>query len=178
LQALGDKKLIDAAPIFALTNVYALRMSGRADEATAQAAAMVAKDPSNCEARAALAGLRLERNQQAAARQLVASAVNSARSGAVGPATIRCAALSAAAIGDAPLAASLLKRIAEDETMLRSWAQEITGTTGSKLLRRHMFPWTHVVDHPSVIEAKRALDAAYESARGKIAAVLDPVTPR
>jgi tetratricopeptide (TPR) repeat protein len=178
LAAFGDQKLVATAPMFALPNIYALRMSGRTDEAAVQAAALVARNPGYCEARAALAGLRQERGQQSAARQPVGSVLANARAGTTGPATIRCAVLSAAAVGDAPLAALLLKRIAADEGMLRSWAQEMTGTTGSQLLRRHMFPWAHVVDHPAVVEAKAALDAAYESARQKIAAALDPITPR
>jgi hypothetical protein len=41
-----------------------------------------------------------------------------------------------------------------------------------------MFPWTHVVDQPPMVEARAALDAAYQAARVKIAGVLDPVTPR
>jgi non-specific serine/threonine protein kinase len=178
LRTIRDQKLIETTPIFALTNVYALRMAGRADEAMTQAQALVVRNSADCEARAAVAGLRQERGQQAVARQLVAAALANARTGALGPLTVRCAALSAAAVGDAPLAAELLKRIAADETMLRGWGQEIMGTNGSKLLRRQMFPWTHVVDQPPVVEARATLDAAYQAARLKIAAVLDPVTPR
>ena len=111
----------------------------------------------------------------AAARRLVDPVLSDVSR--AGPASIRCAALSAAAINDAQTAASLLTRIAGDERLLRSWAQEVTGTTGSKLLRRHMFPWTHVVDHPAVIQAQAALEAAYAGARQQIAAVLDPATP-
>jgi hypothetical protein len=49
--------------------------------------------------------------------------------------------------------------------MLRAWALEITGTTGSKLLRRGMFPWTHVYDQPEVVEARAKLDDAYARER-------------
>jgi len=178
VRTIRDLKLVETVPVFALTNVYALRMAGRSDEAMTQAQVLVARKPADCEARAAVAGLRQERGQQAAARQLVAAALANARTPAHGPFAVRCAALSAAAVADAPLAAELLKRIAADEAMLRGWGQEIMGTNASKLLRRQMFPWTHVVDQPPMLEARAALDAAYRAARVTIAAVLDPITPR
>jgi hypothetical protein len=131
LRTIRDLKLVETVPVFALTNVYALRMAGRSDEAMTQAQALVARKPADCEARAAVAGLRQERGQQAAARQLVASALANARTPAHGPLAVRCAALSAAAVADAPLAADLLKRIAVDEVMLRGWGQEIMGTNAA-----------------------------------------------
>ena len=164
-------------PVFALSDVNALRMAGRADAAYQQARRLVQKNPSYCEAIAALAGLRHERGERAAARQMVASALRAAETPDVGPAALRCAGLSAAAIGDASAAAAVLQRIAADERQLRAWALEITGTTGSKLFRRNMFPWSHVSDAPPIVEARHALERAYATAREQIAASLGPITP-
>jgi hypothetical protein len=41
-----------------------------------------------------------------------------------------------------------------------------------------MFPWTIVLDQPPVIDAVKALDAAYAAKREEIAASLGAVTPR
>jgi tetratricopeptide (TPR) repeat protein len=166
-----------ALPVFALSDVNALRTAGRADAAYQQARRLVQKNPGYCEAIAALAGLRDERGERAAARQMVAPALRAAETPDVGPAALRCAALSAAAIGDASAAAAALQRIAGDERQLRAWALEITGTTGSKLLRRNMFPWPRVAAAPAVVEARGALERAYATAREQIATALGPITP-
>jgi hypothetical protein len=57
--------------------------------------------------------------------------------------------------------------------MLRAWAVEITGTTGSTSLRRGMFPWTHVHDRPEVAAARARLDEAYRREREVATAALE-----
>jgi non-specific serine/threonine protein kinase len=165
LSLLRTGTLIKDAPIFALNYVAALRMAGQRDEAYREASKLVDRAPNNCEAKAALAALRQERRDSSGARRLVAPALQTSVAPTTSPSALRCAALSAAAIGDAPGAAAILGRIAGDERMLRAWALEITGTTGSKLLRRGMFPWTHVYDQPEVVEARAKLDDAYARER-------------
>jgi hypothetical protein len=121
--------------------------------------------------------LRAERGQTANARQLVAPALRAGAAADVGPSALRCAVVSAAAVGDANEAASLLARIAGDERLLRYWAFEAMGVTGSKTLRRNMFPWIAVHDQPSFVAARDRMNAAYGSARQKIANLLGNVTP-
>ena len=164
LSLLRQGTLIRDAPIFALNYVAALRMAGQRDEAYREATRLVDRSPS-CEAKAALAGLKQERGDWSGARRLVAPSLQSAEAANVLPSALRCAALSAAALGDASEAARLLQRVAADERMLRAWALEITGTSGSKLLRRGMFPWTHVSDRPELIAARAQLDEAYARER-------------
>ena len=53
---------------------------------------------------------------------------------------LRCAVHSAAAVGDAAFAGSLLTRIAGDERLRREWAMNILGVTGSRLLRSALYP--------------------------------------
>ena len=106
-------------------------MAGQRDEAYREASKLVDRAPNNCEAKAALAALRQERRDSSGARRLVAPALQTSVAPEPSPSSLRCAALSAAAIGDAPGAAAILGRIAGDERMLRAWALEITGTTGS-----------------------------------------------
>ena len=101
----------------------------------------------------------------AGASQMVAPILEAARSRDVGPSMLRCAAQAAAAATRPDDAAALLRRIAADERLLRFWALDITGTTGSQLLRRGMFPWTHILAAPAVKDARAELDSAYNRAR-------------
>jgi tetratricopeptide (TPR) repeat protein len=163
-------------PVFRLGYIYTLQMAGHRDEAHREAEKLV-RDSPTCEARAALAGIKQELGQAAAARQLAAPALQAATRADVGPNALRCAALSAAAIADVGTAAKMIRRIAADEKLLRFWALEIMGTTSGKLLRRSMFPWTHVASAPDVVDAKRALEAAYARVRLQIADILSDVRP-
>src|SRR4029453_10124769 len=79
--------------------------------AARQAARLVQKDPQNCEAVAFLAALRHERGEAAAARRMVGPALAVDPEDA-GPSRLRCAVLSAAAIGDASRAGALVRHIA------------------------------------------------------------------
>src|SRR5262249_13687796 len=151
----------------------ALRMSGARDEAYREATKMISGTTDSCAARAMLAGLKQERGETQAARELVAPALRAAAGPGVMPSTLRCGVLSAAAIGDAPEAAALLRQIAGDERMLRAWAAEIIGTTGSKSLRRGMFPWTHVNDRAEMAAARAELDGAYRREREVAKAALE-----
>jgi TolB-like protein len=159
--------------VFVPNYVVALRMAGDRDGAYREAVALARQAPNSCEAKAMLAGLKYERNDTQAARQLVAPALQAAAAPGVLPSALRCGLLSAAAIGNAAEAAGLLRRIAEDERMLRAWATEITGTTGSKSLRRGMFPWTHVKDRLEMTEARAQLDEAYRREREVAKAALE-----
>jgi hypothetical protein len=177
LRALEEGNFIQHAPVFALDYVTVLRMTNRRDDALHEAVRLVQAQPSYCEARAVLAGLRAERGQGAAARQLVAPALKAGATSEEGPSALRCEVLSAVAIGDGAGAAAMLDRIAGDERLLRYWALEVMGDSGSKTLRRNMFPWTLVHDQPVFAAARERLDGAYEAARQKIGQLLSAVTP-
>src|SRR5262249_31595304 len=118
LALLREGALIHDLPLFALNYVAALRMSGARDEAYREATKMISGTTDSCAARAMLAGLKQERGETQAARELVAPALRAAAGPGVMPSTLRCGVLSAAAIGDAPEAAALLRQIAGDERML------------------------------------------------------------
>ena len=140
-------------------------MVNRRDEALREATRLVQTEPSICDAKAVLAGLRAERGQGAAARQLVAPALKAAAATDIGPSAIRCAVTSAAAIVDANAAAALLDRIASDERLLRYWAFEVRWESGSKTLRRNVFPWTAVHDQQPFVDARARMEGAHAAAR-------------
>src|SRR5262249_36841725 len=151
-----SKRMVDV-PAITVGQISALRMVGRRDEAYRAATTLVKRNPGSCEANAVLASLKAERGQAAASRQLVRSALRAGAAAEVGPSALRCAVMSAAAVGDGLQVGALLRRTAADEQLLRRWALvEISGMSGSRLLRRAVFPWTRVEAQPAFAEAREA----------------------
>ncbi len=177
LETLERGNLVKEVPVLALSHAILLRMVNRRDEALREATRLVQTEPSFCEAKAALAGLRAERGQGAAARQLVAPALKATAATDIGPSAMRCGVTSAAAIADAIAAAALLDRIASDERLLRYWAFEVRWESGSKTLRRNVFPWPAVHDQQPFVDARARMEGAHAAARLKIGQLLSDVTP-
>src|SRR5262249_44884680 len=86
------------APSFWTLLVAALRLDGRTDDARAEATALQAKFPQDCEARALLAALRLERRDAAAAHRLADDRLALAKSESPLPSDVRCGLHAAAAL--------------------------------------------------------------------------------
>jgi hypothetical protein len=148
-----------AAPLW---NAYvvALASSGHRDDALREGVELVARFPS-CEARAHVAGLRLEHGQGGAARQLSDAILRDAVSDSAMPAALRCGARAAAAMNQTAQLAAILDRIASKEDRLRYWAMAINGETGSMLLKGRAYPFAGVVDSAPIVEARARLEAAY-----------------
>jgi TolB-like protein len=163
----------------ALTLQYAdvLRETGRAADAYTVAAELADGDEHDCEAKATLAALKFERQDGAAARKLVAPALQARSASDIGPVAIRCGLHSAAALGDVPAAAAWLRRVADDERLFREWSLNIVGITGRGVLRAPIYPWSRVAAAPAVLDAVRALDRVYAAARQVSIDVLSDVTP-
>jgi TolB-like protein len=155
-----------------LLYVRTLKTAGRSDDAFQEASRMIERIPLSCEGRAIVAGLRLEHGQAAAGRQLADPILRAARDAAAAPADLRCGAMAAAAMGDAPLLASMLDRIIKDEPALRYWTLEVYGETGRMLLQGRRYPFAAMVDKPPVVAARQRMDAAYERLRGTAEAAL------
>jgi TolB-like protein len=187
--ALDARRFSDAAALLERDNLYqrsrtltleyanVLREVGRAADAYAVATVLVGADAQDCEAKATLAALKAERQDGAAARKLVAAALQARSSADIGPVAIRCGVHSAAALGDAPGAAALLRRVADDERLFRDWSLNIQGSTGRRLLRAPIYPWSRVAGAPAVLDAVHALDRMYAAAREVSAQILADVTP-
>ena len=144
--------------------VRLLQSAGQRDEAFREGSALLGRFPS-CESRALVAGLRLERGQAAAARELSDPILHDAASDSATPAALRCGAKAAAAMKQAPQLAAILDRVASKEDRLRYWAMEINGETGGMLLKRREYPFAGIVDSAPVADARGRLDAAYARAR-------------
>ena len=90
-----------SAPAFWKSLVRMLRLGGRADDAMAEASALVAHFPQDCEGKTLLAALRLERRESAAAHALADQALALAQREAALPAEVRCGLHAGAALQDA-----------------------------------------------------------------------------
>jgi TolB-like protein len=161
------------------TFAAALRTAGEANEARVEASQLVQKFPDDCEARALLAGLRAERGQAAAGRQMAGAILQAASDESARPSTVRCGVAAAAALSDVVKVTSLLARIATRDDLLRYWSLEINGQTGAMALRGRVYPWTNLTSRTematAMAEARRPLDAAYAREREVARAALAPI---
>jgi hypothetical protein len=153
--------------------VRALRLSGRAGDALAEASALVARFPRDCDSATLLAALRFERGESAAAHRLVDGALATANSQAPLPADLRCGLHAAAALQNAAAAATLLDRVTASEPVLRAFAEVVKGQSGTTWIDSRSYPWLLIARQPVVEAARGRLDASYtrerETARAALA---------
>ncbi len=143
----------------------ALYAAGHQAEAAAVVERLTERAPRFCAGRAAMAGVLMDRGDRAGARRLSAEVfAEAARDGAPAP-LARCAATAAAALGDAPLAATWLRRIAEREDTLRWWGLAMVGVTGDLAVRLRLYPWNKVADSSPVRAALEGIQRAYQRLR-------------
>lgn len=137
---------------------------GRRADAERALRTALQKFPDYCEGRAALAGLLADAGRRGEARQLAASIPANS--------SLRCAATSAAALGDAAAAAAVLRRIASDEMELRKWLLLQFGLSGELALTERLYPWGKIADAPAVAAAHREVRAARDRLQPVIDAAL------
>jgi len=147
------------------------RLSGR-DQALPDAVALVARFPTDCEARAVLAALRFERHETAAARRLAEPVLARATDTSARPSDIRCGLYAAAALQDGSQAARLLDVVSASEPRLRAFAEVVSGKSGTDWIDVHVYPWAMIARQPAVAEARERLDAAYTRERDVARTVL------
>jgi len=83
-----------------------------------------------------------------------------------------CAAMAAAAAGDAARTASALRRIAASDAELRGLGAVNPIVDGQIALRQSVFPWSNVAASPAVIDARARIEASLARLRAEAAAVL------
>jgi TolB-like protein len=178
IDVLSRDESVQHSPALALLYADALRAVGRAEEALTVVNRVV-DNGGGCEPNATLAALMFEAKDKAAARPLIADAVQRATTADddAGPAGRRCALESMAASGDAPAAAALLRRIAADDRLMREFGSDVGGATGARFLERNLYPWSRISDKRLVVEARGDLDRAYARERAVSGRLLADLTP-
>ena len=172
LASLSANPAVHQAQFYWLVYIQALQEGGRAAEAYQEASQLAAKFPSYCEAKAILAGLTVDRGQTAAGRAIAAPILQTAGAPDATGSAVRCGVFAAAALNDISTVAALLQSIAASERLLRYWALNVTGQTGSMTLRGRLYPWTNVAEQPPVVDARKALETAYARERDVAKSVL------
>ena len=156
---------VRSVPSLSAGLVGALRLAGRADDALAEASALAARFPHDCEAAAMLAALRVERRETVAAHRLADRMLAAAAQQSALPADIRCGLHASAALRDAGAAAALLDRIARSEPVLRTFALGVPGQPGTMWIDPRTYPWSLIARLPPVADARGRLEAAYTRER-------------
>jgi TolB-like protein/tetratricopeptide (TPR) repeat protein len=158
-------------PGASLVHAGALRLSGRRPEALSRVVDVARQFPDFCEARAMLAGLRLEAGDRAEAQRLANTVFDEAQNSGA-PVVFLCAAMAAAAIDDAERTGMWLRRIATDQEALRYWTLQVGAVSANALFRRRLYPWSNVIDRPAVNQARGELDVAFTRMRAEAARLL------
>jgi non-specific serine/threonine protein kinase len=125
--------------------------AGRNQDALAAIDKMQLRDEPDCDVRATAGGLLADNGRRAEGLSLLA---------AHGDQQAWCAAVLAAARGDAERAAASLVTLAKDEAALREWTLVATGASDYFCFTRRWYPWVKVAKDPSMVEAERTLEAA------------------
>jgi len=154
-----------AAPFGPAVRARVLATLGRSKEALQELSRLRPPIGQSCMVRALSSGLRRDIDDAAGGRQLVAETIAAARADGADPETVRCAAMAAAALGDAATAREILLKIAWREDLLRYWALQIAIDRGSTMLRGRYYPWNRVADAQEMPDARHHLAAAYARER-------------
>jgi TolB-like protein len=165
VSALAAMPDVRSVPSFWSEWVRALRLAGRGDDAHAEATALVARFPRDCEGTAMLAALKNERREVVAAHKLADGTLAAAMRDSALPADLRCGLHAAAALQNGDAAAALLTRIAASESLLRAFAEVVMGWPGSTWIDARLYPWSLIARQASVAAARERLDAAYTRER-------------
>jgi len=160
-----DKTAAIPAPFGPAVRARVLATLGRSKEALQELSRLRPPIGGTCMVRALSSGLRRDIGDGAGGRQLVAETIAAARDEHADAETVRCAAMAAAALGDAATARDLLLTIAAREDLLRYWALQIAIDRGSTMLRGRYYPWNRVADAPQLTEARERLATAYAHER-------------
>jgi len=159
-------------PPFSILRAASLNAEGRRADALALLAGVTRLYPGSCEAKAMAAAIRFQGSERGAAlrsaREILAAAEASGRQ----MAWARCAALAAAAINDAPQAATWIARAASSDDGIRWWGAVNGVLTANAGIRQNVFPWSNVAGSREVGLAMARIDAALAVVRADAAKLL------
>jgi TolB-like protein len=165
VELLGSDPSTESAPfVWLLGRIGALRLAGKTDAARSEAVSLTTKFPWFCEGQAVLAGLTLDGGDNARARTIADTVFAQTSSPSAPAQALQCAAMTSAAIGDAPGTASYLSKLAGDERALRVWTRNGTYTMALSL-GRNWYPWNKVSASAPMQQAMSALKQSLDRLR-------------
>lgn len=147
--------------VWLMGRVIPLAMAGRLADARREANGMYERYPAFCEGRAVLAAVEIDGGSHARGAELATAILAEAARSDAGPEVRACAALAAAATGDAAETAGWLAKVAADERALRVWTRQATFGVALSF-RSRWYPWTKVLGSQPVQTATAQLDSSLE----------------
>jgi hypothetical protein len=167
-----NRSVSDFAP-GALVRAAVLVREGRPADADTMLSIVTRVNPSFCEARALLAAVKVQEGKGADAKRLANEILQAARADKDDAPWARCAAMAAAAIGDADGATSWVTKAAADQRSLMLWSQTSAVLSPLPAIRQNVFPWSNVTAHAGFSSAVARLEAALVAARAEVAKTLE-----
>jgi TolB-like protein len=160
-------------PPYAILRAASLQGDGRGADAIEVLAGLLRLYPSSCDARAMTAAVRFAGGDAAGAAQVAGEILTTAEQSNNQVVWARCAAMAAAAVGDAPRCATWIARAASSDDGVRWWCATNGVLSGQAGLRQRVLPWAGVAGAPDVVLALSRLDAALGRVRADAAKMLE-----
>ena len=160
-------------PPVALMLASSLLLDRRTADADAALAGVARLYPAACDARAMLAGIHMVGADRAEGLRLGQQILTQADRADDPAPWARCAAMTAAALGDAARAAAWIARAAASDRVLRMWGATNGVMSPRAAIQQRLFPWRNVTANPGVISSLAALEASYARARGDATRILE-----
>lgn len=160
-------------PPYAILRAATLQADGHGADAVALLTNLVRLYPGACDARAMTAAVRFAGGARAEAARLAGDVLVAAEQSNNQAAWARCAATAAAAVNDAPRAATWIARAASSDDGVRWWSAGNGVLSVQAGLRQRVFPWAGIAGTREVALALTRLDAALGSVRADAAKLLE-----
>jgi len=160
-------------PPYAILRAASLAVDRRRADALELLTNLVRLYPASCEAKAMTAAVRYAGGDRAEGLRAANEILSAAGQSTNQLAWARCAAMAAAAVNDAPRAATWIARAASSDDGVRWWGAVNGALSGRAGLRQRIFPWGTVAGSREVTLALSRLDAALGRVRADAAKMLD-----
>ena len=160
-------------PPAALMHASALLLDRRTADAATVLYGITRLYPAACDAWAMLAGIHMVGADRAEGLRLGQQILTQADKADDPAPWARCAALTAAALGDAARAATWIARAAASDRVLRMWGATNGVMSPRAAIQQRLFPWRNVTADPGVVSSVAALEASYARARGEATRILE-----
>ena len=160
-------------PPYAILRAASLAVDGRRADALELLTNLLRLYPASCEAKAMTAAVRYAGGARAEGLRAADEILSAAEQSNNQMAWARCAAMAAAAVNDAPRAATWIARAASSDDGVRWWGAVNGALSGQAGLRQRIFPWGAVAESREVTLALLRLEAAMGRVRADAAKLLD-----
>ena len=160
-------------PPYAILRAASLQGDGHGADAVELLTSLLRLYPSSCDAKAMTAAIRFAGGAREEAARVAGDVLSTAEQSTDQMLWARCAAMAAAAVNDAPRAATWIARAASSDDGVRRWSAANGLLSGMAGIRQRVFPWGGVAGSREVALAVTRMDAALGRVRADAAKLLE-----